>query len=152
MTINLRKRKQGKSNKVALYLDIYKGRIIANTGKIKYQRVYEHLNMFIYDVPKTESDKAHNKEILQLAKNIKNQRELDIYSGRYNLKSDTEHKYTNFCEYYRNIIARYDEGSYRTGLETSFKTLVEFAGENITFAKVDDAFCKKIFTTPSIKN
>jgi hypothetical protein len=134
MTINLRKRKQGKSNKVALYLDIYKGRSIDANGKVKYHRIYEHLNMFIYDKPKNDSDKLHNKKIMQLAKNIKNQRELEIYHGRYDSKTDTDYKNTNFYEYFCNLIKFYKSGAYHSSLETSFKAFVEFAGENITFA------------------
>ena len=34
MTINIRKRKQGKSSKVAIYLEIYKGRSIDANGNI----------------------------------------------------------------------------------------------------------------------
>jgi len=144
MNVNLRKRKQGKSNKVALYLDIYKGRTVDANGKTKYLRTYEHLNMFIYDNPKTNSDKLHNKKIMQIAKNIKNKRELEIYSGRYGIKTDTDCKNTNFYEYYCGLAENYKlESSCWRSWKSSCQILKEFAGENITFAEIDENFCER---------
>ena len=72
MTINLRKRKQGNKGRIYLYLEFYKGKNILPDGKIKYIRDYEFLNMYLIDKPKSISDKTHNKNILQIAENIKN--------------------------------------------------------------------------------
>ena len=145
MTVNLRKRKQGKSNKVALYLDIYKGRIIDANGKVKYQRTYEHLNMFIYNNPKNDIDKEHNKNILQLAKSIKNQRELEIYHGRNDSKPDTDYKNINFYEYFYKIVENHKFGPSNTysSWRSSIASFKRFAGDYITFAEIDDRFCSR---------
>jgi len=67
MTINLRKRKQTKNGKISLYLEIYKGKSTTLEGKTRYIREYEYLDLFLVDAPRTEADKRHNKEVLQLA-------------------------------------------------------------------------------------
>ena len=68
MTINLRKRKQTKNGKISLCLEIYKGKSTTLEGKTRYIREYEYLDLFLVDAPRTEADKRHNKEVLQLTR------------------------------------------------------------------------------------
>ena len=76
MSINLRQRKQSKNGKISLYLEIYNGTTTTSDGKIKYHRKYEYLNLYLIDKTKTEADRTHNKNVRQLANNIKSKREL----------------------------------------------------------------------------
>ena len=104
MTINLRKRKQTKNGKISLYLEIYKGKTTNADGKSRYIREYEYLNMFLVDNPRTEADKQHNKEVLQLAKNIKSEKELELHTNRYGFQTNPDYKDSNFYEYFCNHI------------------------------------------------
>ena len=104
MTISLRKRKQGKSNKVALLLDIYYGSKTDASGKTKYLRKFEALNLYLIDNPKTSDDKMHNKNILQLANNIKSKRELELHSEKHGFSPKTNFKDSNFYEYFISVV------------------------------------------------
>ena len=139
MTIHLRKRKQRKTGKTSLYLEIYKGKTIQPDGKIKYIRDYEFLNMYLIDKPKSISDKTHNKNILQMAENIKNQRELELYSGRYGFNTETNFKDTNFYEYFYNFLINKDDRKNKIAI----KHFRDFAGEHISFAEITEDFCNK---------
>ena len=142
MTINLRKRKQTKNGKISLYLEIYKGKTTNADGKSRYIREYEYLNMFLVDNPRTEADKQHNKEVLQLAKNIKNKRELELQSGVHGFKMPKS-KNTNFYQYYHRIAEkRRNTPSYQTW-RIILNTFKDFAGENITFSEITSIFCEK---------
>jgi hypothetical protein len=124
MTISLRKRKQTKHGKISLYLEIYKGRSITADGRTKYIREYEFLNLFLTDNPKTESDKIRNKEILQLAKNLKNKREVELQSGLYGFQIISRN--TNFYQYYLNLINKRKDTSIYGGLYVTLNTFKEY--------------------------
>ena len=46
--------------------------------------------MFLIDKPKTDADKLYNKNTLQLANGIKNEKELAYQTGRYGFQNNTE--------------------------------------------------------------
>jgi hypothetical protein len=145
MTITLRKRKQGKNGKVSLYLEFYNGKIILPNGKIKYDRKYEFLNLFLVDTPKSTADKTHNKNILQLAKNIKNQRELELHTTKHGFTKKSSHKDTNFYEYF-NDIADKNKNKNKSAFnswQTSIKHFVSFAGKNVVSRDITESFCRK---------
>jgi len=141
MTINLRKRKQTKNGKISLYLEIYKGKTTTASGKIKYLREYQFLNLFLVDNPKTEADKQQNKKILQLAKNIKSEKELELHCGRYGFQSNTDYKDNNFYEYYYHIVEKKLNTSGYKLWAVARKTFMEFATEHITFTEITEKFC-----------
>jgi hypothetical protein len=141
MTISLRKRKQSKHGKISLFLEIYKGRTTTADGKTKYIREYEFLNLFLIDNPKTESDKIRNKEILQLAKSLKNKREVELQSGLYGFQ--TTSKNTNFYQYYYDFVEKKKNTSSYLNLCGTLNTFKGYAGEHITFNEITEGFCSK---------
>jgi ribosomal 30S subunit maturation factor RimM len=60
--------------------------------------------MYPYSNPKTASDKEHNKKIMLIAKNIKNQREIEMLSNRFGFQSTSNYKDSNFFEYYYHNV------------------------------------------------
>lgn len=143
MTITLRKVKQKKSNKISLYLDIYKGTTLDKNGNKKIIREYKFLNLYLVDNPKTDSDKLHNKQILQLAKNIKNQKELELQTDNYGFSKKNNSKDTNFFEYFCNLTEiRKNTSCYKLWKCTQ-NELLTFSNENVTFAEITEDFCKK---------
>jgi len=48
------------------------------------------LGLFLVDNPKNEADKQQNKKILQLAKNIKSEKELELHTNRYGFQTNID--------------------------------------------------------------
>src|SRR5215204_1029565 len=72
--------KKLKNGKRGLYLDFYPP--ITNPQTRQPTR-REHLRLYVYEKPKTETEKEHNKETKLLAENVRAQRQLDVQSGYY---------------------------------------------------------------------
>ena len=141
MTITLRERKQGKSNKIALYLDIYKGTKIDKNGKTKYLREYEFLNLYLIANPKTDEDKTQNKDIKQLAKNIKNQRELELHTRKHGFSTKNDYKYTNFYQYFYNIAEKKVKETGNKTWNVTLNNFRKFATEDVVFEDITEKFC-----------
>jgi len=152
MTINLRKRKQTKNGKISLYLEIYKGKTTTADGKVKYIREYQFLNLFLVDNPKTKADKQQNKKILQLAKNIKSEKELELHTNRYGFQTNTDYKDSNFYEYFCNHIEKKKDMPVYRSYKQALKTFKDFAGVDITFSAITENFCEKYLNYLKTKN
>lgn len=74
--VTLRK-KQMANGKNSLFLDVYPPVLDPDTGAFKRKH---YLKLFVYDHPKTEQEKQHNREILMLAESIKAKWQIKIYS------------------------------------------------------------------------
>src|SRR5262249_50944472 len=85
MKIYLLKRKgQGKSRKVSLYLVYH--------YSTNQKREYEFLDLFLYKNAKTNLEKDHNKETLTLAETIKAQKIIDSQSRAHGIVSNVRGK------------------------------------------------------------
>ena len=103
MKLHLRQRKQTKKGKISLYLEYYKGTVVnSTTKKAKVLRDYEYLNLYLFDKPKTPSDKQHNKDMLRLAESIKSKRELDINKGIYGFNNQSKQS-VNFIKFFESL-------------------------------------------------
>ena len=75
--INIRKR-QISNGRSSLYLDYYPGVF----DRIKKRMVrYETLYLYVYDRPKTVADRQHNDEMMEIARQIRTKRMIDISSA-----------------------------------------------------------------------
>ena len=143
MKMHLRQRKQTKSGKISLFLEIYKGATTNSDGKIRILRDYEYLNLYLIDKPKTTVDKQHNKETLQLAESIKSKRELDVKNGFYGFTNESK-KNTNFIEYFKALTEKRLESDGNYGnWDSALKHLTRFAGTKISFREIDGSFCER---------
>ncbi|MFZ6024569.1 MAG: site-specific integrase [Bacteroidota bacterium] len=111
MKIHLRKRvgrlsekkaQQGKKQMSSLYL-AYNSRPGAKVQ-------YEWLNLHIYENPKTNAEKDHNKETLQLAESIKAKRLLDQQTSNHGFASAVKGK-VSFLDYFKKLADRKHEDS-----------------------------------------
>ena len=134
MTITLRQRKKGKG-RIYLYLEIYKGKETDASGKVKYLRDYEYLNLYLVEKPKTTAEKQHNKKILNLANNIKSKKELEYQSGRFGLKPISP-KDTNFLEYYRHRVGK---------KKWCLQSVIDYIGEDkqLNFSDITKNWCEQ---------
>jgi integrase len=133
-----------------LYLDFYPAITNQETGE-KTRRKF--LGFYIFDNPKTPVEKQHNKEVLQLAEQIKLNRENElnkpeIYSEleKEKLRSAQTGK-GNFVEYFRKLADKYRGGSYQGGTFDDWlivhKYLNEFTGGNLPFSELTEEFCNR---------
>lgn len=145
MTVHLRLRKgklskqkseNGKLRKDSLFL-------MFNDSTNK-KRHYEFLKLYVYDKPKTESDKLHNKETMKLAEAIKSQRVLEIQSSQHGFVSSVKGK-VGFLVYFKSLVDKRinSNGSYGNWSST-YHHLVKFCkGIDINIDKVDELFLER---------
>ena len=117
---------------ISLYLEYYLGRestpvldtngnpVLYESGKmkgtpkykIKHLRRKENLNLYLIASPRTPIDRNHNKETLQLAKKIRQEREQELLESKegYRLKKDRK---VNFLDYFQAYIDNYTKKDIR---------------------------------------
>lgn len=144
-SVHLRKRKQGKSGRISLYLEFYKGAVTQPDGKAKVLRDYEYLNLYLDDKPRTAAEKEHNKNILELAKSIKAKRELEIKNGQYGFDAGVNDK-ALFLTYFKAEAEKKatpdDPGNWTSTLKHLTGFVEKLYSSRITFREIDKAFCE----------
>lgn len=143
MSIKIRQNKL-KNDRSSLSLDIY------------YQGVpkYENLKMFIYDKPKTASDKEHNRRTLALAEQIKAKRILEMQESHFNIHTGFKSQ-ANFLDYFKKLVRerKTNEGNYGNWT-SAYKHLVAYnKGEVLRFCDCNEIFIdgfKKYLQTAKI--
>lgn len=144
-SVHLRKRKQGKSERISLYLEYYKGAVPGPAGKMKAIREYEYLNLYLDDKPRTASERDHNKKILELAKSIKAKRELEIKNGQFGFDAGVKRK-SLFLEYFKAEADKKakpdDTGNWASTLKHLTGFVEKRYSSRITFQEVDKLFCE----------
>lgn len=141
MKVFLREKKMTKGRR-SLYLDFYPPILHPETRKPTRR---EHLKLFIYEKPKTELERDHNKETKILGETLRSRRQIEIQSGYYGFLTAHNSK--------KSFIAFFDDftGNKRaTTSKSNYESYVSignyvkaFAGEKCTFANVDEHFCRK---------
>jgi integrase/recombinase XerD len=142
MKVHLRQRKQTKGGRVSLYLEIYKGSIRTDSGKVKAIREYEYLDLYLVEKPQSITERQSNKETLSLAQSIKAKRELEIKSGKHGFTRAGSSK-ADFILFFQSEAEK--RGNTKGSLSTWESTLIQlkrFAGSSIPFKSIDVAFCE----------
>lgn len=142
MKISLRKRLSKKTGKVTLYLELYKGYVKQPDGKIKHNREYEYLDYFLYNKPKNQTEKQHNKEHLKSAEAVKAQKLLEIQNGTYGF-NNTHKLNTNFIDYFKKLTEErlQSKGNYGNW-DSTLKHLLKYTSASTTFKDVTPEFCE----------
>jgi integrase len=135
----LREKKISKGRK-SLYLDFYPPIMHPETRKPTRR---EHLKLYIYERPKTENEKEHNKETKMLGDAVRSQRQLDIQSGYYGFLSARNSR-KNFIAFYNAFTEtkRKTSKSNHESYVSIGQYVKAYAGENCTFAEVNEGFCR----------
>jgi hypothetical protein len=131
--ISAENQKKGKCKKVSLYLVYHYGS--------QQKREYDFLDLFLYDKPKTNLEKDHNKETLKLAETIKAQKVIDQQTTSHGFVSSVRSR-IGFLEYFKKLTdKRYDSiGNHGNWLST-YRHLNDFMkGKDIAIERVDDRF------------
>jgi integrase len=145
-------------NRQSLYLDFYPPISISETGK---QTRREFLGLYVFDKNKTPLDKQHNKETLQLAEQIRQQRENnlnkpEIYTEaeKYQLKIK-ELGQQNFIEYFYKLAQKRSDSNHDNWM-SAYKYLESFSNGILSFSDLNLKFCNDfkeyLLTTKSNKS
>eukprot|EP01093_Parvamoeba_rugata_P020032 TRINITY_DN9476_c0_g3_i5.p2 TRINITY_DN9476_c0_g3~~TRINITY_DN9476_c0_g3_i5.p2 ORF type:complete len:138 (-),score=15.06 TRINITY_DN9476_c0_g3_i5:19-432(-) len=112
--INVTVRKKKVTNgRYSLYLDYYPAIINPSTGKESRR---EFLMLKIYANPKSETERAHNKETIEFAELIRSKRLIQLRNKEYGFKENISSNF-NFLAFYDVIADGYlNNGSYNNYL------------------------------------
>ena len=138
MKVNLREKKL-KNGKRSLYLDFYPP--IINEGK---QTRREFLSLYVYEKPKTELEREHNKETRMLAETIRSKRQLDLQANPHGFISPRR-KNASFLDFFRKIVEgkrKLSPSAFRRW-RAILNHLEDFSGGSCTFAQVDPHFVER---------
>lgn len=144
MAIKIKLRQKAISkNRQSLYLDIYPPIPHPETGKPTRR---EFLGMYLYDIAKNPIVKAHNKETLELAEQIRQKRENyinkpEIYTGyeqeQLKIKEQGE---MNFVTYFKALADKRKASNHDNWL-AAYKYLETYTNGNLKFSDLTEKFC-----------
>ncbi|MDQ3374784.1 MAG: site-specific integrase, partial [Acidobacteriota bacterium] len=138
MKVSLREKKL-LHGKRSLYLDFYPPIIVDDKRTRR-----EFLSLYVYEKPKTETEREHNKETRLLAENVRSKRQLDLQANPHGFISSRRRK-GDFLAFFRELVALRRKQS-RSALETwqaTFYYLEEFSGGHCTYAQIDREFVER---------
>lgn len=101
--------------------------------KIKHLRRKENLNLYLIASPRTPIDRNHNKETLQLAKKIRQEREQELLESKegYRLKKDRK---VNFLDYFQAYIDNYTKKDIRM-MQIALQRFKDFLNDTPEYKK-----------------
>jgi integrase len=138
MKVNLREKKL-KSDKRSLYLDFYPPIVIDHKRTRR-----EFLSLYVYEKPKTELQREHNKETRLLAETIRSRRQLELQANPHGFIS-ARRKTGDFLVFFRELVEKRRKLS-QSALENWQSVdyrLTEFCGGKCTFKDVDRDFIER---------
>lgn len=128
MKVTLRKRPRP-NGKISLFLDYSPPIISPKTGKTTR---WEYLEMYLYNPPRDEFERKHNREIENMARAIAAERQLDRIAGRYGLERSSE--FDDFLEFFDEMALKKSKStSNQGGWIAAFKTFSKFCHDHCTF-------------------
>lgn len=155
--VTLREKPISKGRK-SLYLDFYPAILHPDTGKVTRR---EFLGLYVYEKPKTPTEKQHNTETVKIADSIRQKRENflnkpEIYSQyekeRLRIKEQGE---KNFVEYFRKLANKRKASNHDNWI-SALNYLEKFTGGVLRFADLNESiledFKEYLLTTKGNKN
>jgi len=130
------------NNKSSLYLDYFPPIINPKTGKESRR---EFLGLQLFEKPKNDIEKSHNKSTLEFAELIRSKRLTQIKEKEYGFKENIIYN-KDFIEYYASIVDEYlnigSRSNYSTW-NTSLNYFKVFAGNKLQANLLDQNHVKK---------
>jgi integrase len=132
-TISKQSQQTGRVKKTTLFLAYHYG-----PGQ---KREYENLKLFIYEQPKTQLERDHNKETWTLAETIKARKILDAQSTAHGFVSSIRGKMC-FLQFFKKLVdKKYDTIGNYGNWKSTYQHLLEFTNnKSLPMDKVDDRF------------
>ncbi len=129
--------KRNIKGKTSLFLEIYWGYTKSIDGKIKHQREFHKLNLFLHKTPKNRDEKKHNKQAIDLAEKIRSKKEIAIQSGKYGFVNPNQRK-IKLIDYFTKMmnLRKESKGNYGNW-DSCLKHLIKYVRPNILIQEVD---------------
>jgi integrase len=144
MNITIEKR-QLSDGKKSLRLCFYYGYSTDANGKIKHQRKYESLDLYLYDKPKSPEEKHHNKEALRLAEAIRLKRMVEYQSGIHGFADQSKTK-ASFHAFFKKVMLEKQRTTAKSNgsvWECAYKQFIKYHADDIAFDKITPDFIKR---------
>lgn len=123
---------KGRSTKISLYLMYHFG-----AGQ---KREYEFLNLYLYDKPKNQIEKDHNKQTYQLAETIKAKRLIDAQTSAHGFISRVKSRLC-FVAYFKKLVDKKESDGNRGNWRSTYQHLLTFTNnKELPLEKVDERF------------
>jgi len=136
MKITLRKTQLVRERE-GLKLDYYPALLNPLTGK---KSRYENLKLFVYQNPKKNEERKHNKDTMQLAENIRAKRQLDLQSEVHGFTPNHK-RLQSFNAYFRKL-ARRQRGMNWHNWDSSVRYFEQFAESDVSFVDINLSLCE----------
>lgn len=139
--VSLRKKSLA-NNKSSLYLDYFPSIINPKTGKESRR---EFLGLQVFDKPKDDIEKAHNKSTLEYADLLRAKRLTQLRDKKYGFQENITYN-VDFIAFYASVVEDY----YNTGTKSNYASwnaslnyYKAFAGSTLKSHFVNDSHIKK---------
>lgn len=130
--VTLRKKPITKGRQT-LYLDYYPPITHPDTGKPVRR---EYLKIYLFDRPRTEMDKEHNRETHNLAENIRAMRQIEIQNQSFGFLSDSKRN-ADFINFFKETAIK-RSGSNADNWNMAVQYFISFAGQQLRFADLNE--------------
>lgn len=124
-------------NRHSLYLDYYPA-ITHPVTKKPTRR--EFLGLYLIDKPKNSLERQTNKEIRELAENVRSKRQNEIASRDFGFLNIN--KRIDFIAFFKQTIEAKKESS-KNSWQGALNHLIDFAGSELPVSNLNDNFCNK---------
>jgi integrase len=159
MAIKVKLRQKAISGKrKSLYLDFYPPIPHSQTGALTRR---QFLGLYIQAKANTPIDKQSNKEVLQLAEQIRSKREIELSKPEIYMEFEREQLKLkekgelNFVTYFKGLADKRQDSNHDNWV-SAYKYLNQFTGGILRFADLDEKFCNEfkehLLTTKSNKS
>lgn len=135
--VTLRRKKIGKG-RIALYLDIYPPVQNPDSGCLLRKH---YLKIYVFDRPRNDLEKLHNKETIELAETIRSRRQLEVQSQRFGFLSSRMMN-GDFVEFFR-MQKEKRKGINSENWRMSLEYFKSFAGEKLLFPHLNETFSEE---------
>ncbi|WP_118975801.1 site-specific integrase [Taibaiella koreensis] len=122
-----------------LFLDIYPPVPHPDTGILTRKH---YLKVFVYAKPKTELQRFHNRETLELAETERAIRQIDVQNLRFSFLSQRM-KRGNFVEFFELERDKRPNKSNSFNWRMAVAYFKNFAGEKILFPQINETLCEE---------
>ena len=121
--VTLRKKPISKG-RLSLYLDFYPAIVNPKTGK-KTRR--EFLNIYVWESPRSATERREDKNKLREAEAIRVKREYELLSGEY-YQTEEENKVIDFVQYFKDHVKTYENSKNNTykNMKSAFRRFKHF--------------------------
>lgn len=142
MKVSVNKRNPNSKGLQQLRLVYYYGVVEGEDGKKRAKRDYEPLELYLYENPKTQAERQHNKEMLRQAEAARSARLVESHSNKFQLE-DRVKLASSFYEYYDKLTASKESGSssnYSIWISAGKHLRTYHGRAELTFEELDKKF------------